>query len=169
MLASSVGFSWLGTRVHRAKENRAAAAEIQRLGIEIGNLGVAVRIEQEPRSRLMNLLDDPGVWLGDLAIESCEQGLVFLAGQDASGEERPDDAAYQLAAGLVAAQLNLAVGAEYCPAVDQAVRSGQLLLVSLVFDGAGGYLAPGQSPDDREVALFLAEQLDQYNAGLLCR
>jgi hypothetical protein len=118
---------------------------------------------------LDDLLEDPGIWLGDLAVETCEQGVASLRGQDTSGMEKPDDAAYKLAAGLVVAQLNLAVGAEYCPAVDQAVRAGQLLLVSLSFDGAGDYLGPDQAPEDREVALFLVEQLGLYNAGQLCR
>jgi hypothetical protein len=116
-----------------------------------------------------DLLDDPGVWLGDLAVDTCEQGLAFLHGQDADGAEKPDDAAYQMASGLVAAQLNLAVGGEYCPAIDQAVRAGQLLLVSLGFDGTGDYLGPDQAPEDRDVALFLVEQLGLYNAGQLCR
>jgi len=116
-----------------------------------------------------DLLDAPGIWLGDLVINTCEQGLPFLQGQDADGAEKPDDAAYRMASRLMAAQLNLAVGAGYCPAVDQAVRAGQLLLVSLGFDGTGDYLSPGQAPDDREEALFLVEQLGLYNAGQLCR
>ena len=61
VLVWSVGFSWLGTRLHRAEKNREAEAEIQRVAFEIGNLGAAVRVEQESRSWLENLLDDPGV------------------------------------------------------------------------------------------------------------
>lgn len=56
-----------------------------------------------------------------------------------------------------------------CPAVDEAVQAGQLLLLSLQFDGTGK--APGANPpsEDREVAQFLAEQLAAYNVGSLCR
>ena len=74
-----------------------------------------------------------------------------------------------LAAQLLTAQLNLAAGAEYCPAVDEAVQAAQLLLLSLGFDGSVGYLGLEQAPEDREIARFLVEQLAGYNTGSLCR
>jgi hypothetical protein len=77
---------------------------------------------------LDDLLDDPGILLGAL-----------LRARDADGVERTGDVAYDLAA-----QLNLAVGAEFCPAI---------------FDGSGAYLYPGGRLDDRDLALALAEQL----------
>lgn len=49
---------------------------------------------------------------------------------------------FTLAAQLLAAQLNLATGSEYCPASDQAVSQAQLLLLKLNFDGTSGYLDP---------------------------
>jgi hypothetical protein len=110
---------------------------------------------------LDDVLADPGILVGPLAVETCEQGLALLRGH-------PDDAAYGLAAQLLAAQANLAAGAAYCPASDQAVQAGQLLLLSVAFDGTGDYLGPGGDAEDREVALFLIEQLQAYNAGRLC-
>jgi hypothetical protein len=95
--------------------------------------------------------------------------ISLLQVQDLKSRDRTGDAAHELAAQLLAAQLNLAVGAEYCPAVDQAVQAGQLLLLSLGFDGSGQTLDLDQPSEDRDLALFLVEQLSQYNAGSLCR
>jgi hypothetical protein len=60
---------------------------------------------------------------------------------------------------LLTAQLNLAVGAEYCPAVDEAVRAAQLLLVSRDFDGTGSYFSMAEASRDRETTDFLVQQL----------
>jgi hypothetical protein len=116
-----------------------------------------------------DLLQEPGILLGELVVATCADGLHFLQGQPLSGSVDPDDVAYPLAAQLLAAQLNLATGAEHCPAVDDAVRSAQLLLVEAGFDGAGKALGPGAEPQDRELAEFLTEQLANYNIGRLCQ
>jgi hypothetical protein len=118
---------------------------------------------------LDDLLTDPGVLLGDLTVETCEQGIRLLQVQDLEGKNRSDELAFELAAQLLAAQLNLAAGAEYCPAVDEAVRAGQLLLLSLQFEGSGKVPGADLPSEDREVVLFLVEQLAEYNAGSLCR
>lgn len=112
-----------------------------------------------------DLLADPGLLLGERAVATCEDGVRLLQG--ASGPA--DDVASLLAAQLLAAQLNLAVGAEYCPAVEAAVTRAQLLLVGAGFDGAGTGLGPGADAEESELALSLTEQLAQYNAGALCR
>lgn len=117
---------------------------------------------------LDDLLADPGMLVGHYAVETCEEGVNILDALDAAGEVRAGDAAYQLATQLLAAQLNLAVGAEFCLTVQDAVQAGQLLLMSVEFDGAGNYLGPGDACDDRQLALFLAGQLAAYNAGALC-
>jgi hypothetical protein len=118
---------------------------------------------------LDDLLDDPGILLGGLPVETCRQGIDLLGARDVDGLERAGDAVYDLAAQLLAAQLNLAVGAEFCPAIEDSVRAGQLLLLSLEFDGSGAYLGPGAAPDDSNLALALAEQLRVYSTGALCR
>jgi hypothetical protein len=115
-----------------------------------------------------DLLADPGILVGRLAVETCEQGLALLRAQDTTGQEKPGNAAYGLASQLMAAQLNLAAGTELCPAVDEAVQAAQLLLLSLEFDGSGDYLGPDAAVDDRELALFLVDQVQAYNAGTLC-
>jgi hypothetical protein len=63
----------------------------------------------------------------------------------------------------------LAAGSEFCPAVGDAVRASQLLLLSLDFEGLGEYLPPGADSEDRDLADFLAQQMVAYNQGTLCR
>lgn len=116
-----------------------------------------------------DLLQHPGVLMGELSVDSCQQAVNLLQRLDLQGFEHPDDPAYALAAQLLAAQLNLAAGSEYCPAVDQAVKAGQLLLLSLGFDGSASYLEPPIANQGVVTAGLLTDQLSQYNAGTLCR
>ena len=115
-----------------------------------------------------DLLADPGVLIGVIAIESCVQGVNVLQQRDAQGVERQNDEAYVLAAQLLAAQLNLAAGSEYCPASDRVVSEAQLLLLELNFDATSSYLGPPRSNQDAGTAKRLVEQLASYNAGALC-
>lgn len=115
-----------------------------------------------------DLLADPGMLIGALQIETCEQGVNLLQTRNLQGVEMKNDTAYTLAAQLLAAQLNLAVGSEYCPASDQAVSQAQLLLLQLEFDGTGNYLGPPIASTNTESAKNLTEQLANYNHGLLC-
>ena len=118
---------------------------------------------------LDDLLAAPGVLLGELTIDSCELAINLLQAQDSTGLDHSADVAYSLAAQLLAAQLNLAAGAEYCPAVDQAVRAGQLLLIKQGFNATGGYFSVVENSQDRQAADFLVEQLIEYKTGNLCR
>lgn len=115
-----------------------------------------------------DLLKDPGILIGTVQIETCEQGVNLLNTENLQGNEMSSDAAYILAAQLLAAQLSLAVGSEYCPASDQAVSEAQLLLVGLDFDGTGRYLGPPRADKNVETARRLTEQLVSYNSGALC-
>lgn len=116
-----------------------------------------------------DLLVEPGMLVGTLQIETCQQGVSLLQGRNLQGAEMKNDAAYTLAAQLLAAQLNLATGSEYCPASDQAVSQAQLLLLELNFDGMGGYLGPPLAGSNIDKAKMLTEQLADYNSGVLCR
>lgn len=115
-----------------------------------------------------DLLADPGILVGTLSVETCEQGVKLLQGMNLQGFEMKNDAAYNLATQLFATQLNLAVGSEYCSASDQAVAEAQLLLLELNFDGMGSYLGPPRADNNVETANFLTEQLINYNNGTLC-
>lgn len=108
-----------------------------------------------------DLLADPGILMGQERVASCEQGLAFLQGTSVDA----NDAGAVLAAQLLAAQLNLAVGAESCPAAAQAMQAAQLLLIAAEPGGEMGQ--PGS--EEAAVAQELAAQLATYNRGELCR
>lgn len=116
-----------------------------------------------------DLLSDPGVLLGELQVETCQQGVNLLRSMNLQGAVMKGDAAYALASQLLAAQLNLAAGSEYCPASDQAVTAAQLLLLGLGFDGTGKNLTPLSGSQDLKTAEILTGQLASYNSGALCR
>jgi len=118
---------------------------------------------------LDDLLSDPGMLVGALPVESCPQGVALLQGKDAAGGDHSNDPAYTLAGQLLAAQLNLAAGAETCPAAETAVQATQLLLLALDFDGTGFYLGPPAANREVETARTLVEQLASYYHGELCR
>jgi hypothetical protein len=120
------------------------------------------------------LIDDllPQV-VGDLNVSACAIGVDILDKRMianpalvADGDKMAKDAAYGLAAQLLAAKLNLAAGAVTCPAVQSAVLSGQTLLDNIGFLGTGTYLV-GKSAN-RTLALDLATSLDNYNNGMVC-
>ena len=103
--------------------------------------------------------------------------MKILSKQDLSGRNKASDAAYELAAQLLAAKLNLAAGAETCSGVQTAVMNGQALLANspgdtppgVNFDGTGSYLPSNTNKVAlRNTALNLASTLDQYNNGDLC-
>jgi hypothetical protein len=117
--------------------------------------------------------------LGLLSITACGDGVNILDKRDLSGTNRANDAAYELAAQALAAQMNLASGAESCPQIQDTMLSGLSLLTDIAFSGEGSYLASGGNgkkkrggPDQgqlREQATDLAAMLDQYNQGNLCQ
>jgi hypothetical protein len=116
---------------------------------------------------LDDILNIPGVSWGDFTIETCEDGVLILDRRDLnSGRKRANDAAYDLASHLLAAQLNFAAGAETCQAAQDAAAAGEALLISIGFDGTGKFLRPKDALYTE--ALSLAATLDAYNNGDLC-
>jgi hypothetical protein len=106
--------------------------------------------------------------VGDLDVTTCQQAVRLLSKQDWNGKSKSSDAAYELAAQLLAARLNLAAGAETCTSVQQAVMNGQSLLDGVHFTGSGDYLGPKSKDPRRGQAITLAATLDRYNNGALC-
>jgi hypothetical protein len=105
----------------------------------------------------------------DFKVTTCAQGVKILNKQDLSGNNKSSDAAYSLAAQLLAAKLNLAAGAETCSSVQTAVMDAQTLLDNLNFNGTGSYLPSNTNKVAlRNTALNLASTLDKYNNGDLC-
>lgn len=112
-----------------------------------------------------NILADPGVALGEHVLTSCEESVAILQGRTGAGEES-DDPVYDLAAGLLGAELNLGVGAETCPAAEEAVIGAHIVLAAVSFDGISA------SPLDTEAGGALPDLialLAAYNSGELCR
>jgi hypothetical protein len=119
--------------------------------------------------------------VGDLVLpktaNGCDKAVKILSKQDLSGRNKASDAAYELAAQLLAAKLNLAAGAETCSGVQTAVMNGQALLANspgdtppgVNFDGTGSYLPSNTNKVAlRNTALNPTSTLDQYNNGDLC-
>jgi hypothetical protein len=99
--------------------------------------------------------------LGGFVVDTCAKGVAVL--QAASGKYAEN----QLAAQLLAAELNVAAGASSCATVTTAITQANALLVTI------GYTGPpsakiGSNSQYRSQALALASTLDRYNNGLVC-
>ena len=112
-----------------------------------------------------------GITLGDLVLtgddDTCD-AVEILAKRDLDGNVRAADGAYDLAAQLLAAKLNVERGADTgdddaddCENVQQQIDDGQALLDDIDFDGTGSYLPPGA--DRRQEARDIANCLDDFN------
>ena len=121
---------------------------------------------------LDDLLNNPGFTIGELQLmgDDCVDAVNILDKREINGRNKKmaNDAAYGLAAQLLAAQVNLSAGAETCQAVVDAVNAGQTLLLGIQFDGTGGYLKGKNGGALRAEANALASTLDEYNNGNLC-
>jgi hypothetical protein len=114
--------------------------------------------------------------IGTFTIEDCDIAVNILDKRevDKRHKKRASDAAYGLAAQLLAAQANLTAGAVTCTEVQDAVVDANDLLTAIGFDGTGSYLGkvPKNDKDgiaeDKAEALRLATALDEYNNGLVC-
>ena len=113
-----------------------------------------------------DILADPGLMLGEHPLATCEAALTILEGSAGQGDQA-SQAIADLAAALLAAELNLNVGAETCPIAEEAVIGGQLVLSELGFQGD---LQSIISTSEVQAAIpRLLELLEGYNSGELCR
>jgi hypothetical protein len=132
---------------------------------------------------LDDVLQPPGITLGLLAmiadadVFNCDDGtqwaqyILDKRSIDGNNTKRANDAAYGLAAQLLAAIANNSAGAEVCAEAGQAIVHGMLLLNDISFDGMGSYF--DKSVDEingrtKQEASTLAGLLDSYNNGTLC-
>ena len=117
-------------------------------------------------------MNDPGYTLGLLILDGadCEDAVNILDKRDInSGRKKASDAAYGMAAQLLAAMVNLSSGAETCPEVVDAVNEGSILLFDIGFDGTGDYFkGKDKNSPLKQEANDLAYMLDEYNNGNLC-
>jgi hypothetical protein len=103
--------------------------------------------------------------LGALQGLTCVQGTHLLSREDFNGTNRANDAAYNLAAQLVAAHLNKAAGVPIPACLETAMNAAEAMLTGLGFDGTGDYLGPRSASGPRKAAQDLAAQLHRYNDG----
>lgn len=112
-----------------------------------------------------DLLDDPGIALGDYVVPTCPEAVDLL--ERADDALTTEDPANALAGQLLTAELNLNVGAETCPAAEEVVVAGHVVLSEVDFRG------PGIRRDDPVLAsdgpARITELLAAYNRGELCR
>ena len=120
----------------------------------------------------------------DLIGTSCEDAVNILSKRDTDGKNRANDAAYGMAAQLLAALLNQQAGATICAAANDAIADAEDLLNNALagatlptpsFDGMKGHHRQPKGKGkaavkvgDPSTALSLASTLDGYNNGLLC-
>jgi hypothetical protein len=107
-----------------------------------------------------------GIYIGKLDVDTCIEAQKILNKKSLNGTWRGNDAAYILAAQLLAAKLNVRYGAEKCHIVACAMSYAQELLEAICFNGNGSYLC---YPSLKRVkALILACILDAYNDNKIC-
>jgi plastocyanin len=97
---------------------------------------------------------------------ACQDAVSLLNKTPIGGKKAASDPLFNLAAQLLAADLNVAGGAGTCASAVNAINSAQSLLVKYSFNGSGysGKLTSA----DATLANQLATQLDQYNNNKLC-
>jgi hypothetical protein len=102
------------------------------------------------------------------ASPDCTKAVRLLKKQSIdTATNKAKDPAYNMAAQLVAAKLNVVAGAETCPAATQAIADGQALLLAIGFNGTGSYTTT-MTKAQKTAALSLGSTLDKYNNTLLC-
>jgi len=106
------------------------------------------------------------VLTGTMTGSDCLAAVNILDKSDIkSGKKMASDGAYNMAAQLLAAELNYSAGAETCQAATDAITGGSQLLVTIKFNGIGAYLKGGSQYNE---AIMYTIKLDSYNNGFLC-
>jgi hypothetical protein len=112
-----------------------------------------------------------GVYIGDLYVDTCQEAIALLNKSDViTGKKMSSDPAYNLAAQLLATELNFQAGAGKCGAAITAEQQAQALLKKYHFNGTGSYTSGPKkfSAADAALANQLAKTLDDYNNDRLC-
>ncbi|HEU4507265.1 MAG TPA: hypothetical protein VFR78_03435 [Pyrinomonadaceae bacterium] len=110
-----------------------------------------------------------GVFIGKLYVDNtCLEAVPLLDKREIGtrGKKMASDPAFNLAAQLLAAKLNVQAGAGICPPVVTAITQAQNLLYAVGFNGTGSYLKK-MNPAQAALANCLATWLDDYNNNRL--
>jgi hypothetical protein len=115
---------------------------------------------------LGKLVLDPGV-LG--ASTACKYAVNILNKTTIDGKTKmSSDPLFNMAAQLLAADMNVGAGAGQCPASASAINQAHALLTKYGFDGLKSSKTLGVTPADATLANNLATTLDKYNNNKLC-
>jgi hypothetical protein len=104
--------------------------------------------------------------LTQLAATVCRNAVNILSKQTLGGKKMASDPLFNMAAQLLAADLNVGSGAGQCAASASAINQAHALLTKYKFDGNG--YTPKLTPADANLANSLATSLDKYNNNKLC-
>jgi hypothetical protein len=96
---------------------------------------------------------------------TCAQAVSLLNKSPFSAKKASSDPAFNLAAQLIAAELNVVAGAGTCPAALQAINDASALLYAIHFDGS---THDNMTAAQTTQANSLATTLDKYNNNQLC-
>ena len=96
----------------------------------------------------------------------CNNAVSILSKQTLTGKKMSSDPLFNMAAQLLAADLNLGAGAGQCAASATAINQAHTLLSTYKFDGNG--YTPKLTTADANLANSLATTLDKYNNNKLC-
>ena len=106
------------------------------------------------------------ITIGQLALDTCDEAVNILDKRQVDGGKKmANDAAYGLAAQLLAAKLNIAANAASSTEVLAKIGEADALLTDIGFDGTGDYLGPKSGNPLRDAAQACADFLDMYNNG----
>lgn len=106
-----------------------------------------------------------GVYIGDLLVDTCLEAVRLLNKSTVTTNRKmASDPAFNLAAQLMAVELNIKAGAGTCGALLTARSAAQTLLANKDFNGVTHKLTKADAPQ----ANSLATSLDRYNNNLLC-
>ena len=112
--------------------------------------------------------DPAGISVGLLTLHAgdCLKAVRILdKSRIDTGKKQASDPAFNMAAQLLAAKLNVAAGAGQCAASAAAITAGQALLVAVQFDGITHL---NLTAAQRTLANSLGTTLDNYNNNTLC-
>jgi hypothetical protein len=96
----------------------------------------------------------------------CTNAVNILNKSTLGGKKMASDPLFNMAAQLLAADLNVGSGAGQCAASASAINQAHALLTTYKFDGNG--YTPKLSTADANLANSLATTLDKYNNNKLC-
>jgi hypothetical protein len=96
----------------------------------------------------------------------CNNAVSILSKQTLTGKKMASDPLFNMAAQLLAADLNVGAGAGQCAASASAINQAHALLTKYNFDGNG--YSPKLTTADANLANSLATTLDKYNNNKLC-